>query len=132
MAPDPHSRAEASLEAGRVFLARGRYQDSLRTFERGLDHISGEGSPLESQLRASAAVAGLVGDGDGSPPVLQPPGTPPDAETTAGRLTLARLACDRAFEGAPHEDVVSSPGPPWAAERCSTTRPPTASAITWP
>jgi DNA-binding CsgD family transcriptional regulator len=102
---EPAGRAAAALEAGRMLITKGLWEDAAETLERGLE----EPHDIDDGVRAQLEVAH-------SSAMRVKPGTRPDPRridtadetlerTTAGRVLLAQAAADCALVGTSAAEV---------------------------
>ena len=102
---DPAQRAAAALEAGRMLVTHGRWNDAARALERGLEQLDGAEGPLRERLESARATMNGMSFGATAAAGEVQLDDPALAETHAGRTRLAYAAAERAMRGEPVETV---------------------------
>jgi DNA-binding NarL/FixJ family response regulator len=102
---EPAGRAAAALDAGRLLLKHGRWDDAATTLERGIEDVDGTDDSLRASLETAYVIAtGALPADEGEPPEAAVEDAVLES-TVAGRLILARTAAARALRGTSAAEV---------------------------
>ena len=102
---DPAQRAAAALDAGRMLVTHGRWNDAAEAFEHGLEELNGAQGSLRARLESAHSTVNGIALGAPAPPPAARLDDPALAKTHAGRTQLAYAAADRAMRGEPAAHV---------------------------